>query len=271
MSDAQIEREGEREDGPLMTHVGRALWAEHLLFGKNMYRDIVPLGAVQLLPLFIGGITLPPAEAEVFSRFCVCTCITDPHIWPLKIARLGSSYGRMVPGVVTGALLQESSRIGAAPTSGSAHWLLALIAEVGADPSDAVLFERLEHIITTQKLLPGFGVPFRDVDERVEAVRRVVNEAGFENRPHWKLFVRVAHWIALNKRIAPNLASATAALLLDLGFAPDDTGTVIFILVLLTQFANAVEGAKQAPRLMRALGEETVVYAGEPPRLSSRA
>lgn len=251
----------------LQTRVGMAFWDHHVLFGKDLYRDIVPLGLNQLIPLLVSGRPLAPEDVELFSRWAVCGCITDPHVWPLKVARLGASYGRIVPGVAVGALLQESDRVGGLVTSDTARWLVRL-----AETTKLVGFEQAARdVLEPLPAVSGFGVPFRDEDERVVALRKIVAELKAEDRSYWKLFEQTSAWMKEHRHVAPNMSAASAAILLDMGMSPEDTGPIAFWLILLTQFANAVEGGRQAPALMRALPESAVRYEGAPPRVSSRA
>jgi hypothetical protein len=148
---------------------------------------------------------------------------------------------------------------------------LELARDVGENPDDIALHAWLEAAVASRSLLPGFGVPFRDTDERVAAIRQLVAGSHAVERPYWSLFERTSAWVTQRKGIAPNLGSAAAALLLDMGFTPEETGRVIVFLVMLMQFANAVEGADQAPALLQTLPAHVVSYEGPGPRVSSRA
>ena len=60
-------------------------------------------------------------------------------------------------------------------------------------------------------------------------------------------------------------------MLLDLGFDVRQVSVMGHMLILPTIVANAVEGAAQAPAILRCLPDDAIDYNGPPPRLSERA
>jgi hypothetical protein len=73
------------------------------------------------------------------------------------------------------------------------------------------------------------------------------------------------------KRLEPNIGIGSAAVCLDLGLAPDEIAPLVVALMQHLIFANAVEGARQAPAALRHLPDDRIDYVGKPPRRSARA
>lgn len=68
-----------------------------------------------------------------------------------------------------------------------------------------------------------------------------------------------------------NIAAATAAVFLDVGFSPSQIGSLGPVLLLPNYLANAVEGAEQAPLILQRLPTEAIDDQTPSPRLSPRA
>lgn len=252
---------------PLPTRVGRARWDDHDLHGKALYGDL--LGVIDLaqwVALGASGRCPSPEGGRVLTALAITLGITDPHIWPLKVTRVGTAFGRFTTGVACGALLYDSETLGPSTGTRAARFLLDVDAAVGAGAElEAAAAGAIE-----RHGAPGFGVPFRPEDERLAALGRFMRAEGRAGERFWSLLERVAPVVARTRGAAPNIAAGTAAALLDLGFTAEDVTPIAFALMQLPQLANAVEGARQAPEVLRNLPPQTITYRGVPPRKSAK-
>jgi len=147
----------------------------------------------------------------------------------------------------------------------AARFLHALARVPATDRNSYVAAEvdRLRHV-------PGFGVAFRDQDERATALAKCVRARGYEDGEHWRALVAANEF--MKRRGAPmNIAAATAAVFLDIGFTPSQVGALGPVLLLPNYLANAVEGAEQAPEILRRLPSHAIEDRTPSLRLSPRA
>jgi hypothetical protein len=127
-----------------------------------------------------------------------------------------------------------------------------------------------DHLARTKRLA-GYGVPFRDRDERQDALRERVMQRGWQERPFWRLQEAFSRRVHEARGLAPNAGAGASALLLDMGFTVPQVPAIMTVLMQNNFVANAVEGAAQAPAVLRSLPPEAVSYAGPPNRRSPRA
>ncbi|MGH1345484.1 MAG: hypothetical protein ACRBN8_28225 [Nannocystales bacterium] len=250
----------------LPTSVGRADRGENQFRGFAVGSQLA--GKTEhwsALSLAVGHRCLSQRECEILGDVVVCSLAADPHIWPLKVTRLVSSFGNGVPALAAGMLSTAGGFMGWGTYAPAASFLQSLAALPLAERDthlDAEV-ERLHHI-------PGFGVAFREQDERAVALAKCVRSRGYEDGEHWRTLI--AADARLQPRGAPmNIAAATAAVFLDRGFSPAQLGALGPVLLLPNYLANAVEGAEQSPQMLQRLPSETIEDRTPAPRLSPRA
>ncbi len=258
---------------PLQTQVGHASWGDNQVRGFSLLHDLVThSGFWCTASLALGGPRISAEDEALLDHVSTCTYACDPRIWPLKAVRLGSAHGSYTAGLCVGLLATEDSRIGPS-VSGRAAQLIADAAESlddGPIPEPAVMMRWLERRLVSEPQLPGFGVAFRARDERVDAVARCLEVHGRAGHRHWQLMLVLD--ACMRERRAPvNLASALAAVCLDLGFRPQQIGPLATLMTTSSYVANACEGAQQRPPVLQQLPDATIDYRGPPPRESPRA
>ncbi len=256
----------------LATRVCRAGWDEHEYRGLRLFRDLA--GKETLTGMFglaVTGVRLSPELRGFLDDLSTVVGPPDPRIWPPKTTRLASAYGRALPAVAVGALVFESRDVGPMTCKDAADFFMALSDVVGDQLGDSAVVEAATlELLTRFKRVAGFGVHFRPVDERLVALRKCIERRGLDKGRYWLLFDGAAAAIRKAKRIEPNFASAISAVMLDLGVMPDKLGLLVFAIVQHVQMANCVEGAEQAPEILRRLPDEYIEYVGAPPRRSPR-
>jgi len=254
------------------TRVGRADRGDNRFYGFRVNADLVGMESFAgITAMAISGRRVPAEHVPLLDAFAVFLTLAEPRIWPLKIARLASAYGGMVPGLVAGNLCFHGASVGHLTTGNCAVWLSELHdAVVGVDEASAVERFVLARLERRERLI-GYGVPFRPEDERMVALGQVLERHDRLSLPHWRLHVLVSRIVRERKGIEPNIGAGLAAALLDMDFRPPEIGPLVLALGQQIFFANAFEGAHQAPELLRSLPDECVEYAGRAPRVSPRA
>ncbi len=252
---------------PLRTGVAAARWDDNLFCG-NSVRDALAgnITAWSSIALAVRHRALTPDEEALLDDVVVCALAADPRIWPLKIVRLLSSYGHVTTGTIAGMYCTEAARIG-----WRAYFIAGeFLASLAACPDPQARRAEVEARLSRKETLPGYGVAHRRQDERATALAACLANRGRTGGKHWTIASEVDAALA-SRGIRINMGAAGAAVLLDLGFSVDQLLALGPYLVYPNYLANAVEGAKQAPRILRQLPEATLDDRTPPPRKSPRA
>jgi len=254
---------------PIPTRVALAGYVDHRYFGSSLFHEL--LGAETLsgmIALSVGGRRLDPGERATLDDLAVALSVADPRIWPLKLTRLVASYGGTIAGFAAGQLCLDGDFIGLWPAGVAAANLVELDAarrDGGATDGDVARW------LKTKKRLVGYGIPFRELDERLEALRPRLEARGRTAMPYWTSMEALSRVVHAERGLRPNIVVAAAALLLDMGFTPEQAGAIGYFLNVNVFVAHAFEAAGQRAPAMRELPEGSIDYVGAPPRSSPRA
>ena len=260
-------------DDAVRTRVARAIAGENLFFGLRVNRDIA--GRLRFWSVYsvaLGHRPLHEDEEALLDDAHGAQLVADPRIWPLKLARIVSSYGGVLPGFCAGMLLCEESRLGPMAMLHAARMYTALgpaLPPSGDELTDEALEAALRGCGYDPRRLPGFGVPFRAEDERLVSLHRCWRERGRSELPFARLYFALVRMQAARFGRRPNIVGGMAAAFLDMGFSPDQVALVGLGLGVAYFVANAAEGAAQRhPALLHL---PATAYAGPAPRRSRRA
>jgi citrate synthase len=207
---------------------------------------------------------------SVLDAIAGTVTIADPRIWPLKLTRTVGAMGRCIPAWAAGMLCLDSEAIGPWTTEAVCKDLVA-VERLLRRSRPATYAARIEAYFGERKRIIGFGVPFRKVDERVEAIRAQVTRLRRSHLRYWQVAETLWATLRAQRGIEPNVSSAVAAALLDAGFSAQHLPMLTVALTQQTLLANAVEAAQEPAAELRRLPEHMVRYVGPPPRQSPRA
>jgi hypothetical protein len=258
---------------PLPTRVGHAAWGENFLFGHAVGRELVGSETYTgLVALAVRGQRPTAEECAVLDDIAAAMIAADPRIWPLKLIRVISSYGSTLPALAASKLCVERAMIGHWTSGAAADRLVALLDAVAGDVDDAGAVGReVERALAAGERWTGFGVPFREQDERFLALRRALERRDRAKLPFFRLSETLASVMLELKGLRPNIGTGVAAACLDLGYAPREIEVLALALGQTDYLANAVEGAAQMPEVLRVLPREVIRYVGPGPRESARS
>ncbi len=212
--------------------------------------------------------TRPDARAQrAFEAVAASATVADPRILPLNIVRLVSAYGGALATMASAFAWQGNANVGASVARPAAALLMDWNRRFRDLDDDAVV--DVLKAKSKQGPLPGFGVPFRKVDERLEALLHRLQIMEFTGE--YVQLVRRIRRLAPKVGLKPNLALATAAVILDLGYSVDDAAVLGMLVLQAAYLANAVEGARQAPEVLQCLPDACIEYVGPKLRKSPRA
>lgn len=261
----------EPEPAAIVTHVGHGSWGDNLFRGYGILEDLAGKdGFWSMISMSLGGPRLEPAQERLLDDVSTCSFAADPRVWPMKAVRLGSAHGGTTAGLCLGMLAVDEARMGPAIAGGAARLFVELRGPDGP-PSPAELAARLDAKIARGERLPGFGVPFRPRDERVDALRRCMEQHEGARGEYWHLMEAADEHLHQRHQLPVNIAAAAAAVALDLGFPPEPIAHLPVALLLANFLANAYEGAQQRPAVLQRLPDHVIDYRGPARRPSPRA
>jgi citrate synthase len=242
--------------GPAVSRIGRAYPDRVEVRGRDLARDLMGrLTFTEYFHLLLTG--REPSEDERFFLDLLLVAIAEHGLMPTNVA------ARMTlaadPGSLQGAV--AAGILGAGPVVlGTVEECARLLA---SDEEPDAIARRFHE---AGERLPGFGHPLhKPVDPRAERILELADERGVAGR-------QVARARALTEAVerewgrplVANVSLPIAAVLLDLGFAPDVVKSVPILARTASLLAHLAE-EREAPLgfLLAAAAEEAVEY--EPP------
>lgn len=259
-------------DAVIKTHVAHASWNENQFRGRRVNAELVGrAGWASIFALAVSGRTLEGNDAGVFEDVAVCALAADPRIWPVKVSRLVAAYGSPLLALAAGHAALQDAMMGPCPTGAAAAMLVGFAETLGDRLEEEAAQESLIHELLGKGRVAGFGVAFRGVDERVTAMKECLRRRDRDGGKYWKLIMALDVVMERKKNLRVNFSMATAAILLDLGFAPDEITLVMSTYLDVCFYANVHEGATQKSEVLRELPVEHTTYVGRAPRTSPRA
>lgn len=257
-----------KSSDPLITRVGHAGWNDHGHFGYSVFNELAGnITTTGLIALAATGRRLDERSCAILDDIAVILTVADPRIYPLKLVRVASSYGDQLAGLATAIASMQGAIVGPMIAGNAASWLSS-VKTILEDTvhSDRDLSELLEREFCRRGRIAGFGVPFRDVDERAVALNSRAEAGGFHTGDYWQLYRRIDRLVLEKRGLTCNVGLPIAALSLDMGLAPENLAALYTGLTMNVFLANAVEGAQQAPEILRSLPVDRVEYTGRPAR-----
>lgn len=253
----------------IRTRVGRSLTGDYDHFGLRVFRDLAGRTSyLGLIAFSITGRRLSHSDEQVLDDLAVSSHVPEPRVWPIKLSRLGAACGRAMPGFLCGSIALDCDLVGGRVSEDAAALLVELRAHLDRTTDDD---SSIVSFLKGRQRLIGFGVPLREVDERVVSVRACLERRDRANGAYWTLAERLWRLVKRERGVEANIIGATAAICLDLGFAPREVVPMAAILLQPTLLANAVAGAVESPEELRCLPPDAVRYVGPPARESPRA
>jgi hypothetical protein len=247
-------------------------WDEHRYFGQRVFAELAGHESMtSLMALSVLGRRLPDDACAVLDDAAACLTLADPRIWPLKLTRVIAAHGGMTAAAAAGLLIEEDARIGPWTGAKSAELLVELHSELVGTSFDIEAVEAVvRSYLDRHHFVWGFGTPFRERDERLVAFWACLERRGRRRLPFMRTLDAIAAVVTPARQTEPNMGMGIAAAFLDLGVNAHEVGPLAAALMQHMFFAHAVEGARQAPQVLRCLPERCIDYTGRAARQSPR-
>lgn len=258
--------EGAHAAAPIDTRVGQIVEGDNRFLGRSVFEEWSHALTSQADGLLaaVGVHELSPVNRESLRLLVLCTLSPDARVWPLKLTRLIASHGDAAIGYFGGQLVSTGKIMGPGAVTQAARGLRWITAEVGDEPSDAAVAEAVKAwLVRCGGRFGGFGVPFRDEDERRVGLLRLTEGGPIEQRRHWRLHEQV---VAALAPLRPNCAISFAAMMLDMGVEPEHCG--LFLSVSMSQMflAHAIEASISDGARAHTIATGSIDYQGTSPR-----
>jgi hypothetical protein len=251
---------------PLTTRVGHTGADELRFHGRKVFAELLGRTTVgQMIAMGLTGRLLAADDVAIIDDIITAMTSTDPRLWPFKVTRLASSYGNGAYGVAATLIAGEGGMYGTNRLESAARWLVDLGDHGGTPITDDAIAAALDGTGS------GFGVLYRTRDERFEALISQIAKRGRHDRPFTALCLRAVRIARERKQQELHVSLAVAALCLDLGLTPYQTGMFGLVYMFHDALANATEGALQRPAILQQLPREALQYRGCEARRSPRA
>jgi citrate synthase len=254
--------------GPAVSRISQAYPDRVEVRGRDLAGDLMGrLSFTEYFHLLLTG--REPTEDERFFLDLLLVAIAEHGMMPSNVA------ARMTiaadPTSLHGAV--AAGILGAGPVILGAAETCALLLEdaqarvaSGADPAE-VAGDLARSVHATDDRVPGFGHPLhRPLDPRAERILELADARGVSGR-HVLLarMLRDAVADTWQKPLPMNVSIAIAAVMLDLGFAPNTVKAVPILARTAGLLAHLVEEQNQPVGfLLAAKAEEAVEYEREP-------
>lgn len=256
---------------PIFTRVGTIVDGDNRYFGRSVFAEWSQQtnSASDVLLLALGLPAITDQGREVLRLIALCATSPDARVWPLKLTRLLASRGDPLAGYFGAQLITAGKLMGPGAAVEAARGLAWILAELDDDADDADLAVATRAWCARRgNRFGGFGVPFRDVDERRAGLLRIVGDGPIARGRHWQLHERV---VAAMRPQQPNCVISFAAMLLDIGVAPERAGIAVSVCMAHTFLAHAIEAAVLDGATAHDLPRAAIDYRGVPPRHSRDA
>lgn len=236
---------------------------EDFLFqGKRQFAELTQGGATyqDLLVLAITGRSLSHRERRILDAMVAVTTYGDPRLWFHQAARFAmSERTRLGTALIAGLAVVESKTFGGYATLLASRFFQKTLAWVrsGQDLEDLI-----QEKLARRETIYGFGRPIVRRDERIEPFRKVFQEEGFKEGPHYRLAQQIEQILRREKDIILNFGGTVSAIFSDMGFSPEEISLLCLTHFIPSTLAAVAEGAERPPRDFLPLACDEIEYQG---------
>lgn len=253
--------------GPLATHVGAFFAGERAVFrGQDLHRD---LGDASWMDLYVFGITgrrYDEKALRVLNAIWSYTSYPDTRLWNNRVAALGGTMRSTGNLAVSAALaISEAAIFGRQIDLMAMDFLLRAKA---VDDKNKPLSAFVENELRVKRVIPGYGRPLINGDERLAPMRALLLETGLLDGPHQQLAMKIESILLGGRwRFKMNAAALGASIAADLGFSPREYYAFQLPAFLAGMQPCYTEAVAKPPASIMPIACSSVGYKGPPPRL----
>lgn len=225
----------------------------------------------QLVSLSVSGRMPSLDEAALIEVLWMCGAFPDPRIWCNQVSALaGTMRCTPVAGALLGTLASEALRYGPLASYHASRALRALRQRVTEGARLSELLEALPRDEAGAPQLPGFVRPIAHGDARMPAMARAMETLGIAAGEHLRLALEIDRLLRARDGAHDsqhlNAGGFFSAVLLDLGYSPDESQQLQAVMMLVGASACYRDAVGRPAESFLPLRCSDVRYTGPAPR-----
>jgi hypothetical protein len=214
--------------GEFVTAVGAAYPGRRAVFrGRDIHEEVIHDTSWLRLCAQAVGCDLTPEQLEFLDTFLVGTSYPDARIWNNRVASLaGSARSTSALALAAASAVSEATIYGRRNEYKAVAFLQRSLRRIQAGGSiDDCIADHLEH----QGILPGYGRPLYNGDERIEPAMVLARRLGLDQGPHVQLAFEIeARLLDTGRPLRMNAGALISAFGADFGMTPLQWTTLLF-------------------------------------------
>ncbi len=234
--------------------------------GKDLLNELKDISWVGLLLFGITGRFFNEKQVRLFEGlWSLSASFPDPRLWNNRVAALAGTARSTGNLAVSGAVAVSEARIyGRGADIRAIDFLLRTKSKIDAEED---LGEIIREELRERRVIPGYGRPITNKDERIVPVKRLAEELGFLHGTYVELAFNIEQQLARGRwRMRMNIAALCAALAADQGLSRQEYYHISipsFIAGILPCFIDSTQKPEGSFLPLRC---QRVLYEGKLPR-----
>jgi hypothetical protein len=204
-----------------VTKMGLSFGGERVVYrGKDLFSELKTIRWVELLLFGITGRRFEENQILLFEGlWTLGSSYPDPRIWNNRIASLaGTARTTTSLGIGAAIAVSEASIYGRIPDIRAIDFLIRTARKLD---QGIALYDIIRSELKKYRVLPGFGRPMVNGDERIRPGRELAERLGYENGKYFRLVFEIEETLTQHRyRMKMNAAGLGAALAADQGLDP---------------------------------------------------
>lgn len=190
--------------------------------GKDLFQDFKDESWLGLLTYGVTGRKFSTEQLVLIEKICMLSVsYPEPRLWNNRVAALAGTV-RSTPALATSSsmAITEATIYGFRAMLRAFDFIIRAKQKVDEGKS---MDEIIKWEFKKNRGIEGYGVPLRNVDERVAIVRDMARELGSGDGPHTQLAFDVETFLAKGRwRLRMNIAGLNGALMADQGLSTEE-------------------------------------------------
>lgn len=209
-----------RAEGKWETDVGATFPGVRVVYrGRDLLNELTDTSWMGLLLLGITGREFSEKQVKLFDTlWALAVSYPDPRLWNNRVAALAGTVRSTAGLASTGALsISEAKIYGGRVNVAAIDFIIKAkqLVDEGKDLSEIVKTE-----LKSRRVVPGYGRPIVNRDERNKPLLKIVDELGFSKGQHLRLALEVEKILSEGRwRMKMNVTGLAAALGADQGLS----------------------------------------------------
>ncbi len=199
------------------TTMGLSFAGERVVIrGKDLFTELKHMRWMELLLFSITGREFNENEVKLFEGIWVlCTSYPDPRVWNNRVASLAGTVRSTPTLALSGAnALSEAELYGRRPDVRAYDFLVRCNKQLNSN--NYSLEDIVKRELKTHRVIPGYGRPIVNCDERIKPLSNLMKDLGFTTGSHLKLAYDVETTLIEGRwRMKMNIAAPIAAIAAD--------------------------------------------------------